>query len=582
MTDAILIFTFSPVQSFISEARRAADLFAGSRILYRLANAAATPLQGEGCTLIFPANPNPDHTPNKLVARVPFAQVETIAERAKKALLDEWLRIADGALKELSGYKPEPDETWDAIWNRQVNRVWEIYWAARVIENNDYHTAYKEAGRALDAVKRTRVFDAAEEDGPKDTLSGRRSALRVDGMDARKYWARIGEHLPPAKLRREGKERLDALGAIKRFGELGQESFPSVSTIASQDFLDDARKLLKDYQPLLKDLLGSHLNMPVRMDFDWPHDGDLLYLDTLTPQRLEDSYGIDPKRIDTQRLEKARDALRQIQKQVGYAPSPYYAIIQLDGDSMGEKIDQCKDAEQHRKFSGSLAEFAKQVRNIVEKHHGTLIYNGGDDVLALAPLSQALPLARALAQTFSERVKGCHASAGIAIAHHLYPLDVALTAARNAEHQAKGVRGEQPKDAVCVRVLKRSGEKPEARSKWDDLPKLQDVIELFKADLIASKLAYDVLRDAPVVTDLVSDARQATLRRLIKRHKTDKFNATDDLAECLQKWATALDEQLRKPNDETDDDKDKKPAQGYAELGKWLAIARFIAQGGGE
>lgn len=29
---AVLIFTFSPVQSFIAEARRTADLFVGSRI----------------------------------------------------------------------------------------------------------------------------------------------------------------------------------------------------------------------------------------------------------------------------------------------------------------------------------------------------------------------------------------------------------------------------------------------------------------------------------------------------------------------------------------------------------------------
>ncbi len=35
---ALAIFTFSPVQSFISEARRAEDLFNGSAILSRLAS----------------------------------------------------------------------------------------------------------------------------------------------------------------------------------------------------------------------------------------------------------------------------------------------------------------------------------------------------------------------------------------------------------------------------------------------------------------------------------------------------------------------------------------------------------------
>ena len=40
MPDAVLIFTFSPIQSFIAEARRASDLYVGSQILVRLAKAA--------------------------------------------------------------------------------------------------------------------------------------------------------------------------------------------------------------------------------------------------------------------------------------------------------------------------------------------------------------------------------------------------------------------------------------------------------------------------------------------------------------------------------------------------------------
>src|SRR5581483_1685175 len=543
MPDAILIFTFSPVQSFISEARRAADLYAGSKILSRLANAAATPLQGEGCTLIFPANPNPDHTPNKLVARVPFERAEQIAQDAKQALQDEWGQITDIARKKLSEYEPKPDGTWNTIWDRQVDRVWEIYWVACAINGNDYAAAYKKTGRALDAVKRTRAFEPADEDGPKDTLSGRRSALRVADIEdlpkkektpakiCKEYWRRVYRQLDnPSLLRPDGKERLDTLGAVKRFCVLKDEDdkkmkFLSVSSIVTADYLPKAQMALAF--PPLRHAIDQLDVYRVRKDAGWPYDGDLFFSETLTAGRLKDSYDLETP--DNRRLEEAQRALKKLHAEIG-APSPYYAIIQLDGDSMGEKIDQCEDAEQHRKFSESLAEFAKQVRDIVEKHYGTLIYNGGDDVLALAPLSHALPLAHGLADVFHKTVKhpkyptdetkNCTASAGIAIAHHLYPLDVALDAAQSAEKdRAKKVDG---KNAVCVRVLKRSGETLEARSKWDDIAKMQGVVELFKADLIASKLAYDVLRDAPVVTALSNDARQATLKRLIKRHKTKR------------------------------------------------------------
>ncbi len=47
MTKAVLIFTFSPVQSFIAEARRSEDLFNGSAILSRLAWAQGRQLKNQ-------------------------------------------------------------------------------------------------------------------------------------------------------------------------------------------------------------------------------------------------------------------------------------------------------------------------------------------------------------------------------------------------------------------------------------------------------------------------------------------------------------------------------------------------------
>ncbi len=570
MTDAILIFTFSPIQSFISEARRAADLYAGSKILSQLANAAGKAI-GE-TNLIFPANLDASDTPNKLVARVPFEQAEQIADAAKKELLKKWKDdIAKSARDELAKYDPKPNGIWDTIWNRQIDRVWEIYWAACMIEGDAYSAAYKQAGRALDAVKRTRAFEQAEEDGLKDTLSGRRSALRVAGTDAKAYWKSISQsnHLNPSQLRPDGKERLDALGAVKRFCKIADaENFASVSMVATKEYVEKATSALAfpPFRTAVEQLLREEIYR-VRNDVLWPYDGDLFFSETLTAERLKDSYGL--QQPDPHRLEQAQRALKKLHDEIG-KPSPYYAIIQLDGDSMGEAIDRCEDAEQHQAFSESLADFAKQVRDdIVEKHHGTLIYNGGDDVLALAPLSQALPLARALADAFSKTVTGCHASAGIAIAHHLYPLDVALNAARRAEKMAKGVDG---KNAVCVRALKRSGETLEARSSWTALAdNFEKVVSFFIEDnathtsALSSRLVYDVIRSAYALTQ-ADESFQSELYRLLTRHRNSKHpNAPQakEWAERLTQWAKQLPNQSE-------------------ELGKWLAIARFIAQGGGE
>jgi CRISPR-associated protein Cmr2 len=184
--------------------------------------------------------------------------------------------------------------------------------------------------------------------------------------------------------------------------------------------------------------------------------------------------------------------------------------------------------------------------------------------------------------------EGHTASAGIAIAHHLYPLDAALEAARAAEKLAKKV---PDKDAVCVCVLKRSGEAVTVRSKWKAMGEtFGRVVECFQAGTLSSRFAYDVLRDGRIVTALEDKAaRTAILKRLVERHKTDVLEKSDELVLELRQWADALDESALSDSSATgtcqkkDEDQAKKTTQeGFADLGRWLALARFVAGGGRE
>ncbi len=128
-----------------------------------------------------------------------------------------------------------------------------------------------------------------------------------------------------------------------------------------------------------------------------------------------------------------------------------------------------------------------------------------------------------------------------------------------------------------MRALKRSGETLEARGTWKGMGNnFYDVVKLFESDAVSSKLAYDVLREAPVVVALEAAAQEAALRRLIKRHKSNQYGGAETLAAQLSAWAAVLDERIPKPQDP------REPSGGLFELGKWLVLARFIAQGGGE
>jgi CRISPR-associated protein Cas10/Cmr2 subtype III-B len=114
-------------------------------------------------------------------------------------------------------------------------------------------------------------------------------------------------------------------------------------------------------------------------------------------------------------------------------PSNYYAILALDGDSMGkwlsgektpllrqamsgqavkyfegrERIAGILDLHRplapsyHLQFSEALANFGVYaVRRIVDIHHGQLVLAGGDDVLAMLPADEALACARNLRLAF--------------------------------------------------------------------------------------------------------------------------------------------------------------------------------------
>jgi CRISPR-associated protein Cmr2 len=295
------------------------------------------------------------------------------------------------------------------------------------------------------------------------------------------------------------------------------------------------------------------------------------------------------------KMARAREKLVEVHKVVTWPPRPYYALLLMDGDGMGEVVDEVAKLgeEKHQAFSQNLSRFAGEAKTTVEEKQGVCIYSGGDDVLAMAPVSNVLPLALALQQRFYQEVyeklpetigrPGVGtASAGIAIVHHLYPLSAALDAARKAEKAAKGVEG---KTAVAIHALKRSGETLEVRSKWEHIPDVwHTLITYFQPEdgPLSSKFAYSVANEARIVTCLDQAAQKATLRRLVGRHKArglaeDKVKELEEVAGKLAEWARQLDQDI--PPEEMDG---QEVPQGFTELGRWLLLARFMAQRGGD
>ncbi len=332
-------------------------------------------------------------------------------------------------------------------------------------------------------------------------------------------------------------------------------------------------------------------------------DGDLVYRETYAPERLEASYGKPPQQprevvatLETLYSEANKSKIRPS------APSPYYALLVMDGDGMGEHIRACKNETQHCELSERLAKFTKRARKeIVLPPEGFLVYGGGDDVLALVPLQYVMDIAQKLKEAYREAFEGWPEealpvrdgkripftiSAGIAIAQHLDPLDAALTQARHAEKQiAKRVPN---KAALGVSVLKRSGETVHVRSHWESMNTLFDeMVGHFATERLASRFAYELYERARVVTGLGQDARVAAIQQLVNRHKSKELSDPKGLTERLARWAQELDSQMPLDQEQgcdkkSTDDAEKPNSQGLGELGRWMILARFVARGGQE
>ena len=181
---------------------------------------------------------------------------------------------------------------------------------------------------------------------------------------------------------------------------------------------------------------------------------------------------------------------------------------------------------------------------IVHRYAGTLIYAGGDDVLALVPTETALACAKCLRDTYGqswasdeqgrERLlmgEKATLSAGVAVVHYKEDLRVALQAARAAEKQAKSAG----RDALCIRVVRRSGEDSSAVADWGEVVLLQELVADFREG-VSDRWAYRLRGELPTLEVLPEPAFRAELRRLLDRIEATEATRTAFRQRVLALW----------------------------------------------
>lgn len=183
--------------------------------------------------------------------------------------------------------------------------------------------------------------------------------------------------------------------------------------------------------------------------------------------------------------------------------SPFYALLDMDGDSMGKVFSTSKMLAE--KASYALLEFAAGVPKIIRDHDGALIYAGADDVNAMLPIETAIPCAQILRRHWTEtmdkvewdNVDAPTLSGSIVFADYQNALDdVRRLAHERLDTVAKNQTG---RDAMALAVMKSGGVTAAWASCWDapeeaDEPPLAAIMKLAersKADkMLAARLPY--------------------------------------------------------------------------------------------
>jgi CRISPR-associated protein Cmr2 len=534
-------FTIGPVQGFVSQARRTRDFWAGSFLLSWLSAVAIKSVTHQGGKILFPKAddnflaflegkgeknrpPQQGSIPNRFKAEI--TAIETFnPEQVTEAVQEAWQTLAD-FIWEKDIYTVLGDnpilETTGIIWDRQIPNFWDMNWVI---------TDDIEDSSALDRRKNWRTYFTPDEPGVKcsmmngwQELSG---AVRPDRKEMDKFWN---------ILRKKGKngftndlsekEALCSIAFVKRRFSHHFEEFehkmkqgwllkgwnvpdgvPSVSYMAAIHWLENIidqepdKDLLEDFSKEAKKLTGNYgeWNTEIKClknkgdKYFKSLDGAVFYANNL------ENKLIFP---DQSQAKKVLDLLNTINKTEGVDPvSPFYAVLMMDGDSLGINMS---DISKHDVITQGLADFTQGVPDIVYVHNGFLIYAGGDDVLAILPMEDAIPCASSLRSHYNASFEHSNLQTSLSGAIEFAHVKTPLTKILNDAHKllddiAKEGTG---RDALAIRVWKPGGLQLQWSQPWgialsNERTFIEELVEAFQYadkddEQFSSKFLYKI------------------------------------------------------------------------------------------
>ena len=562
MNTQLFHFALGPVQSFVAQARRTRDLWAGSFLLSWLTAQAMVDVRSRGGVIRFPVVANGDGPTDPLIAAIegtplekdPRPQIGSLpnrfkaevpddfdAKRVETAISNAWRRLADAVWSQFLAPSEGSGNRTRAIWDRQVTGFWEMFWVQGEVPGDGSDALW------LDARKNWRNRCPAPEGGDHcalmgdlQELSGYNRARDHGKQDAFWKFLRIG----PGHLELHDNERLCAIALIKRlFPRLNQDAleqaigwvpggkpaavgnWPSTAYMAVIPWLrefvsdDTRREALRLYENEVVETAGkavrgersTHIvSLESLKELAWL-DGNFFL-----PNALKNARDTPLNNNEGDRNQLC-ESLHKLQDK--HPTRPYYALLLLDGDRLGKHLSEGDPG----KISVSLARFSREVSGIVARHDGVTLYAGGDDVLALLAMDHALDAAVALRGAYGQAFADSDFTASVAIvfSHYHLPLrEVLAEAHRQLDKVAKEANG---RDSLALAWFKASGKAAQWVATWTDtnndkpVQDLQSLAKEVHEDSFSSGFFYKLKTRYPMLDQHEKQLSvQADVKQMLK------------------------------------------------------------------
>lgn len=588
----LMKLSFGPVQDFIASARKLEDLWAGSDILSQIMEAVLKELkENYQAEIIYPYLPDENdrvNCPNILLCQINDSDLDL------KDLADKLAKKASDALNEIvstqieNATKPDKFRLFKHQIEEQTNKFLQIAWACQGLDQeSEVDSQIRELDATFDAVKRTRQFAKAEAKGVKCTLQTNLSVLFPQGRSysdsaAREFWSEglkncfKGNAIKYIKIIRTRKgERFSSIGLAKRLYRRGnslESPFPSTYSVATAKWradvltrLDKLKECLDTFYDKVKEasedptlnIFKTHRSCIPQLKQDASG-----YLDIVEwePQVLLETDSIEPLKKDP--LASVRKNLHQAAKELNLGPPPgHYALLLADGDSMGELVDS-QPLPQRTELSQKLWEFASEAIGKTKGLYGRMIYAGGDDLMAVVPVENALSLACQWRNAYCQHMSSydqVSVRATLSVALMVAPIDYPLNRLlQRAEHTLKFAAKDQDKDSLAIDLYKGTSlaasvvlptEYARNGFKWDLASFSQDGRENRSIRSMSAKSLYDLNKDLLDLSSLVPSRKPEDVWRLAGKMAKSRLctmrglseSGATDSAEWVDRFIKAMD-----------------------------------------